>query len=298
MASVKNPTEAAEELVSPEDDEECNENPEEVTWSAACKESEQETIKKRKTSISCSISTHLSVKKALIETHRMFKATDKTFIMVSKIDLTIVISTAADFEKLSETDFKRFFPAEIAKGNTCFNLFFVADRSIHLLKKASFGFDACAAKHVWISDNPFLRNIGFIVRKSAEKMSGDQFTALLQERLSEFPFSSDDSKRHQEAKEALPFQGHLPKFVARASKNIFTQMPPEESKPPQSPFTATRNMSNFYPTFSSVFTKQENATNNLSHTVFCMATTRRTKKHAPTPSFSRTNTSPKSAPFQ
>jgi hypothetical protein len=93
------------------------------------------------------------------------------------------------------------------------NLFVVTNRSIHRLKKNSFGFYEHASKCICVSDNPFqsndVRNTGFFLRKSAAKIDKAHFTPQVIQRLSDFPFSDEDSSRCNESKEALPFEGPL-----------------------------------------------------------------------------------------
>ena len=85
----------------------------------------------------------------------------------------------------------------------------VTDRSLHRLKKESSGFYGYAAKQIYISKNPFLssdvRNVGFFLRKNAEKVNKAKFTTTMMQRLADFPLSHADSDRYNEAKEKLPF---------------------------------------------------------------------------------------------
>jgi hypothetical protein len=60
----------------------------EVSWSATPKENEQETVEIRKMPIEYKLANHLSVKTVMKETHTMFKAIDKDFLLVSKGDST------------------------------------------------------------------------------------------------------------------------------------------------------------------------------------------------------------------
>jgi hypothetical protein len=210
--------------VPPEADE-ADANAKEVTWSATPKENKRETIEKRKTPVCYQISPHLSVKNVLKETHAMFKKTDPTFLMISKEDSSVVIRNAADLDKYPADELKKYFPASLIKRNTSLNLFVITDRSIHRLKKDSFGFYEHASKHICVSDNPFqsddVQNIGFFLHKSGAKIDKAYFTRQVIQRLSDFPFSDDDSSRHDEAKEALPFEVPLPKFELRACNNIY-----------------------------------------------------------------------------
>jgi hypothetical protein len=221
----KPPLDTTGDFEQPPNDEDVIENTKEVTWSATPQENERKTIEQRQMPVRYKISPHLSVKKVLKETHAMFQSTDASFMMVSTQDPKIVIRNATDFEKFSTEDMKRLFPANLVKKNTTLDIIFVIDRSIHRLKRDTFGFYEYASKHIYISYNPFLshdvRNIGFFLRKSAEKVDKEQFTTLLSERLAEFPLSDAASSRYNEAKEALPFEGPLPMFELRESKNIF-----------------------------------------------------------------------------
>ena len=101
----------------------------------------------------------------------------------------------------------------------------VTDRSLHRLKKESPGFYGYAAKQFYISKNPFLssdvRNVGFFLRKNAEKVDKAKFTTTMMQRLADFPLSHADSDRYKEAKEKLLFDGPLPTFELRSSNHIF-----------------------------------------------------------------------------
>jgi hypothetical protein len=76
----------------------------------------------------------------LKETFKSFKITDLTFLIVSKIDPESIFRKAEDFDKLTLNDLKRLFPADLIRLNTHFQLYMVSDRSIHRLKRDSFGY--------------------------------------------------------------------------------------------------------------------------------------------------------------
>jgi hypothetical protein len=142
----------------PPEADEADMNAKGVTWSATPKENERETIEKRKIPVRYPISPHLSVKNVLKETHARFQKTDPTFLMISKEDSSVVIRSAAAFHEYTAEELKKYFPASLIKRNTSLNLFVVTDRSIHRLKKDSFGFYEHASKHIYVSDNPFQSN--------------------------------------------------------------------------------------------------------------------------------------------
>jgi hypothetical protein len=165
------------------------------------------------------IAAHLSVKTVLKETHAMYNATDKAFVLVSKVDSTIIIKTAADFDRFSIDDMKKLFPAHLSNGKATLKLFVVSSMSISRLKRSTFGYYKYSTHTICIMDDLFasqdVRNIGFIIRKDPRKVSRDHFTASLIEIFSTIEFTEADSLRYTEAKEALPFDGPVPKFQLR-----------------------------------------------------------------------------------
>jgi hypothetical protein len=222
-ANLPSETEDAFEL--PSTDDKVMQKSKEVSWSATPKEIDQETIEKRKMPIQYQIADHLSVKTVLKETHTMFKATDKAFDSVSKVDLTFIIKTAKDFNRFSADDWKKLFPAQLINGKAILKLFAVSSMSISRLKRSTFGDYKYSAQTIWIMDDLFestdARNIGFIIRKDPWKVSRNHFTASLTEIFSTIDFTDADSLGYNEAKEALPFDGPVPKFQLRTSSSIF-----------------------------------------------------------------------------
>jgi hypothetical protein len=117
MAVTANlPSEMEEAFELPSTDDQVIQKSKEVSWSATPKEIDQETIEKRKMPIKYQIAAHLSVKTVLKETHTMFNATNKTFVLVFKVGLTVIIKTAADFDRFSIDDMKKLFPAQLSNG--------------------------------------------------------------------------------------------------------------------------------------------------------------------------------------
>ena len=226
MASSENPPPApTEDFAPPPSDDDDTPNSKEVSWSATPKENEREMIEKRKFPVRYDIPTNNSIKHVLKATHTMFLGTDPTFRLISKEDPSIVIRNATELDKFSAEEMKRYFPGVLIKSKTCVALFMVTDRSLHRLKKESPGFYTYASKQIYISKNPFLssdvRNVGFFLRKSAEKVDKEKFTTTMTTRLSDFPLSHADSDRYNEAKEKLPFDGPLPTFELRSSSHIY-----------------------------------------------------------------------------
>jgi hypothetical protein len=84
--NVKPPPEATGGFELPPKDADPNQSRKEVSWSATPEENEQETVEIRKMPIEYKLANHLSVKNVMKETHTMFKATDKDFLLVSKED--------------------------------------------------------------------------------------------------------------------------------------------------------------------------------------------------------------------
>jgi hypothetical protein len=104
MAVAANlPSETEEAFELPSTDDQVIQKSREVSWSATPKEIDQETIEKRKMPIQYQIAAHLSVKTVLKETHTMFNTTDKAFVLVSKVDSTVIIKTAADLTNSQST---------------------------------------------------------------------------------------------------------------------------------------------------------------------------------------------------
>jgi hypothetical protein len=196
----------------------------EVTWSATPTEKEQEFIENCKVPARYNLSTHLSVKQVLKETFRRFKITDPTFLIVSKVDPESIFRKTEDFDKLTPNDVKRLFPAELIRLNTHFQLFMVSDRSIHRLKRDSFGYYEYARRHIWITEHPFksadVRNIGFLLRRSADKTDRKKFAELMTSRLNDHKLSEEDEQLYNVAKTRLPFEGPTPMFELRTANNI------------------------------------------------------------------------------
>jgi hypothetical protein len=133
---------------------------------------------------------------------------------------------AAAIHRLSSEEMKKYFPAELVRSSTVIKMFVVATMPISRLKHATFGYYKYAAKGIWIVEDPFqssdVRNIGFIIRKDPNKISRDLFAQQLYERLTESSsFTDADADRYNTAKEALPFDGPLPKFQFRVSSHIY-----------------------------------------------------------------------------
>jgi hypothetical protein len=230
MASAENtPPEATEGFELPSNDNSDNPNRKGVSWSATPKENEQETIEKRKMPIQYQIEGHLSIKTVLKETHTMFLATDPSFLLVSKEDSTVIIKTAADIDKISTPDMKKFFPARLVNGRAMLKMYIVSTMGISRLKRSSYGYYNYASRNIWIMEDPFesedVRNFGFIIRKDPRRVSRDTFTAALKEIIDTIYLTDDDTRRYNEAKKALPFDGPAPKFQVRISSNIYHQTP-------------------------------------------------------------------------
>jgi hypothetical protein len=222
----KSPPETTGEFELPSKDAGYNQSRKGVSWSATPRENEQETVEKRKLPIKYKISTHLSVKTVLKETHTMFKTTDPAFLLVSKEDSNVIIRTATDIDKLTAGELEKYFPAELVHNVTMIKMFAVSSMPISRLKRSSFGYYKYSANHIWIVEDPFqsmdIRNIGFIIRKDPNKISREKFTDHLYECLTETsPFTATDEQRYNDAKTALPFDGPLPKFQVRVSTNLF-----------------------------------------------------------------------------
>jgi hypothetical protein len=130
-------------------------NRKEVSWSATPKENEQETAEKRKMPIKYQLSNHLRVKTVLKETHTMFEATDKSFLLVSKEDSSVIIKTASDIDTFSASELEKLFPAELINNATIIKLYTVSSMPINRLKRSSYGYYKYAAQHIWIVEDPF-----------------------------------------------------------------------------------------------------------------------------------------------
>jgi hypothetical protein len=197
MAQSENlPPETVGAFELPITGDEANLQRKEVSWSATPKEKEQNTVEIRKMPIEYKLANHLSVKTVMKETHKMFQATDKDFLLVSKEDSTVIIKTASDIDKLTSEDMKKYFPAELIRSSVIIKMYVVATMPISRLKRATFGYYKYAAKSIWIVEDPFqssdVRNIGFIIRKDPNKISRDLFANLLYERLTETSSFTDD----------------------------------------------------------------------------------------------------------
>jgi hypothetical protein len=100
-----------------------------------------------------------------------------------------------------------------------------AESFLHSQPRLTFGYYKYSKHTIWIIDDLFasqdIRNIGFIIRKDPRIVSRDHFTASLIEIFSTIEFTEADSLRYHEAKEALPFDGPIPKFQLRTSSSIF-----------------------------------------------------------------------------
>jgi hypothetical protein len=121
---------------------------------------------------------------------------------------------------MATEDMKKFFPAEISANHKVHcKVFFLASMPIHKLKKDTFGFYTWAGCKVWIFDSHTtdVRNVGFIISRDPRKVDRDTFTIELDFELKEFSFSTDDADQYNEAKEAAPFDGPLPKFHLQQS---------------------------------------------------------------------------------
>jgi hypothetical protein len=201
---------------------ELNQNRKEVSWSATPKESDQETIEKRKMPITYAFIVNLSLITVFKKTLSMLKAKDPTFILISKEDSTVTIRNAADADKISEAELQKYFPASIADNKVDCKLFAIASMSMHLLKKNTFGFYKWAGRKVWIFDSHAtdLRNIGFIIYRDPKKVNRDIYSTELADELNEFPLSEDDADRYNQVKDAEAFNGGLPKFHLQQSDRI------------------------------------------------------------------------------
>jgi hypothetical protein len=96
----------------------------EVSWSATPKETDHETIEKRKMPITYSIVANLSLISVFKDTLTMLKATDPTFILISKEDSAVTIRNATEADKLSTAEIKKYFPAEVSGSKVQCKLFF------------------------------------------------------------------------------------------------------------------------------------------------------------------------------
>jgi hypothetical protein len=227
MAQSKNLlSEMTGEFELPQAGDGTNPNRKEVSWSATPKENEQEMVEIRKMPIEYKLANHLSAKTVMKETHTMFKATDKDFLLVSKEDSTDIIKTAADIDRLLSEEKKKYFPVDLVRSSTVIKMFVVATMPISRLKRATFGYYKYAAKSIWIVEDPFqssdVHNIGFIIQKDPNEISRDLFAQQLYERLTESSsFTDANVDRYNVAKEALPFDSPLPKFQLRVSSHIY-----------------------------------------------------------------------------
>jgi hypothetical protein len=195
----------------------------EVSWSATPKESDQETIKKRKMPITYALVANLSLITVFKNTLSMLKATDPTFISISKEDSTVTIWNATDADKISEAKLHKYFPAtSITDNKVHCKLFAIASMSMHLLKKNTFGFYKWAGRKVWIFDSHAtdLRNIEFIIYRDPKKVNRDDYSTKLANELNTFPLSEDDADIYNHAKDAEAFNGRLPKFHLQQSDRI------------------------------------------------------------------------------
>jgi hypothetical protein len=143
----------------------------EVSWSATPKETDEETIEKRKMPITYSIVANLSLITVFKTTLNILQATNPSFILISNVDTTVTLRNAVDAEKISISDIKKYFPAEISGNKVHCKVFFLATMPIHTLKKSTFGFYKWAGRKVWIfeSHSTDIRNIGFIIYRDPKK---------------------------------------------------------------------------------------------------------------------------------
>jgi hypothetical protein len=226
MAMTTNPpAETTGELELPPSDAVLAQNHKGVSWSTTPKENAQQTIEKRKIPVKYIFLSKLSVKTVLKDTLNMFQKTDPEFLLVSRIDRTVILQTASDVDKFSSDDFPKLFPASVLNGKTFMSMFSVSVMPINRLKRATYGFYAYAGRRIWINEDIFLsndiRNIGFIIRKDPRKISRDLLKTHLFDELSCLALDANLSHQFHEAQEALPFTAKIPTFVLRNSENVY-----------------------------------------------------------------------------
>jgi hypothetical protein len=226
MAMTKNPpAETTEELELPPTDAVLAQNHKGVSWSTTPKENAKQTIKKRKIPVKYIFLSKLSVKTVLEETLNMFQKTDPEFLLVSRINSTVTLKTAADVNKISTDDFPKLFPASVLNGKPFMSMFSVSVMPINKLKRATYGFYEYAGRRIWINEDVFLtndiRNIGFLIRKDPRKISRDLLRNHLLDELSRHDLDANLSHQFHEAQEYLPFTEKIPTFVLRNSEHVY-----------------------------------------------------------------------------
>jgi hypothetical protein len=102
------PSAPAEAFAPPPSAAELHQSRKEVSWSATPKETDEETIEKRKMLITYSIVANLSLITVLKTTLNILQATDPSFILISNVDSTVTLRNAADAEKIQYRTLKNF----------------------------------------------------------------------------------------------------------------------------------------------------------------------------------------------